>query len=78
MENRDFLNAVDMGYVGLSKPQVTVIKEEDSVPAWVTRKFEYLARKEGLTYYEFMDKYGPSLDPMDWDNDPGSPEQAWA
>lgn len=61
-----------------SNPVVVVVRDEDTVPAWIERKFAYLARKEGLTYYEFLDKYNPSFDPTDWDNDSGSAEQAWA
>lgn len=39
MEDNDFLNKVDMGYIGLTKPKITLIKErsiEDRRPS----KFE--------------------------------------
>lgn len=48
------------------------------VPAWVMRKIERAAWAESLTVEEYIKKYNPQLDPAEWDNDPGSPEQAWA
>ncbi len=79
-QDNQFLNEVDMGYIGLSQPQVIRIRE-DGPPTWVARRFEKLARNEGIAYYEFLDKYKPSFDPNDWDKingiDDGEPPAAY-
>lgn len=51
---------------------------EEGPPSWVTMRIERAARQEGLTYYEFLDKYQPSLDAKDWDDDAASGFEAWA
>lgn len=79
MEDNEFLNQVDMGYIGYTKPQVRVTPDPYAdVPRWIIGKFTKMAREEGLELEEFLDKYNPSFDPTDWDNDPSSAEQAWA
>src|SRR3990167_10901227 len=65
----EWLTDAQRGGIGTSKPKVKVAKV-DGPPTWVIRKFEKLARVEGLTYYEYVDKYNPSFDPTEWDNDP--------
>lgn len=76
-DDEEFMNRVSGGYIGYTAPQVRYSRN-DNPPAWIVRKFEYLAWKEGLTYYEFLDKYQPSFDPLDWDNDPGGEMEAYA
>lgn len=63
-------------FVGYEPPQIEKIIDDD-VPQWIIRRFEFQARKEGLTYYEYLDKYDPSFDPDDWE-DAGSAFEAWA
>lgn len=60
------------------EPTVLVHPLEEAPPYWVTRRFEKAANREGLTYYEFLDKYQPIFDPSDWDDDAASDFEAWA
>lgn len=78
-EDPEFLNQVDQGYVGYTQPKVAFTSNPYAgTPGWVIGKLTKLAKEEGLLLEEFLDKYNPSLDPADWDNDPSSPEQGWA
>lgn len=72
--DQEFLNEVDQGYIGYTPPEIKIVKEEADAPNWIIRKFQYMAYKEGLTYYQFLEKYKPSFDPRDWDYR-GDPEQ---
>ena len=53
-------------------------QELAEAPSWVVYRLKQAAIEEGLSLEEYMNEYNPSLDPRDWDNDPGSAEQAWA
>ena len=78
-EDNEFLTELDKGYIGHTKPKLRF--EPDpylDVPTWVIRKFEKLARQEHLSLEQYLDKYNPDLNPNNWDNDPGSADQAWA
>lgn len=78
-EDNEFLNQVDIGYIGHTKPEVVYRSDPYAdVPRWIIGKFTKQAKEEGLLLEEFMDKYNPSFDPDDWDNDPSGPDQAWA
>lgn len=78
IEDNEFLNQVDQGYVGLASPRVQVHKLEDDTPTWVIRKFEHIARVEGISYYDFVAKYNPSFEPRDWDDGAESGFEAYA
>jgi uncharacterized protein YuzE len=70
MEDNYFLNQIDQGYIGFTKPQVihSIDKGKD---LWVLEDGK-LSKK--YIPEEELDEY--TL--VDVDNDPASPEQAWA
>lgn len=79
MEDNDFLTTIDQGYIGYTDPQVQFTADPyNDVPGWVIHKITKIALKEGLSLDQYVEKYNPSLDPKDWDNDPSNPEQAYA
>lgn len=65
-------------YVGEDRAEVVRLPLENDAPTWVIRKFERLARAEGISYYDFVAKYDPSFFPDEWDDGPEHSNQAWA
>lgn len=66
-EDMDFLNQIDQGYIGISKPQIQVIPDPyEEYTGWVRGYLTKEARKEDLSMEEFVDKYDISPDPRDW------------
>lgn len=79
IEDNEFLNQIDEGYIGHTSPQIKFTPDPYAdIDRWVISKFERMAKREHLSLEQFLDKYNPSLDPRDWDHDSGSSEQAWA
>lgn len=67
-EDNQFLNELDSGYIGLSKPEVVkeTISREDS---WVLHQRLEASRKLGVPLSEINEEP---------DNDPSSASEAWA